>query len=240
MRDHIHTIPVLDALREPGHCPFCTMYHRLDKNAVDFIMGPAYMDEDIRDATNEAGFCEDHLKKLYAVQNRLGAALLLHTHLKQLQKDISNMTYVIDKNPKSSFFKKSESKIEKLGKHIKSQQSRCYLCEKIEGTFQRYIETFFHMWPREPEARDLVAALPGFCLPHFGMMMAMAESSLSKKHLDSFLEVVVPLQAAAIATIEADLDWFIQKFDYRNNEAPWKNSQDAIPRTIALLKGTVI
>ena len=237
MKDHIHTIPVLEALREPGHCPFCIMYKRLDENAVDFVMGPAYMDEDIRDKTNEAGFCSEHLQKLYAVQNRLGLALLLHTHLKQMQKDLT-----VSKNFESSpgLFKKSESAAGRLSKRISTQQSRCYLCEKVQGTFKRYMDTFFYMWPREKEMLPLVQSLPGFCLPHYGMMLETAEAALNKKHLESFLNVVVPLQQQAIEKISGDLDWFIQKFDYRNSDAPWKDSKDALTRAMIILKGESI
>ena len=29
-----------------------------------------------------------------------------------------------------------------------------------------------------------------------------------------------------------DLEWFIDKFDYRHKDEPWKNSKDALPRAI--------
>ena len=32
--------------------------------------------------------------------------------------------------------------------------------------------------------------------------------------------------------MQKDLEWFTDKFDYRNADAPWKNSKDALPRTI--------
>ena len=236
MKDHIHTIPVLDALREPGHCPFCAMYAKLDANAIDFIMGPAYMDEDIRDKTNEAGFCEEHLRKLYAVQNRLGVALLLHTHLQQLQKDVKT------KRPAdgpANRWKLKRVKTGESGGAAQARQNRCYICEKIQNTFDRYMDTFFYMWTRDKEVLRLVEALPGFCLPHYNMMIAAAEGALGKKHIEGFLAVVAPLQQAAMKKLDEDLDWFIQKFDYRNADAPWKDSKDALVRTLAMLKGIV-
>ena len=237
MKDHIHTIPVLDALRDPGHCPFCKMHQLLDKDAVDFIMGPAYMDEDIRDKTNEAGFCADHLRKIYAVQNRLGTALLIHTHLKHIQKNI----VVSDKfEVTGGLFKKNESIGKRVTSEIEAFQKRCYLCEKIEHTFKRYLDTFFYMWPREKEMVPLVESLPGFCLLHYGMILEQAEKSLSKKHLEHFLNVVVSLQQKSMDKLEGDMDWFIQKFDYRNTEAPWKDSKDALTRSLAMLKGIVV
>ena len=237
MKDHIHTIPVLDALREPGRCPFCEMYRSLDEKAVDFIMGPAYMDEDIRNETNEAGFCANHLRRLYAVQNRLGAALLLHTHFKQALKSlrVKDDAYEVS----GGLFKKSESVGGKIAGRVDALQKRCYLCERIQGTFEQYVDTFFYMWIHERELIPLIENLPGFCIPHYGMLLGAAEKKLNKKNLENFLSVIIPLQQRAMEALENDIDWFVQKFDYRNTGAPWKNSKDAINRCMAMLKGVV-
>ena len=34
-----------------------------------------------------------------------------------------------------------------------------------------------------------------------------------------------------------DVSWLIEKFDYRNKDADWKNSKDAIQRGMQKLKG---
>ena len=80
-------------------------------------------------------------------------------------------------------------------------------------------------------------ALPGFCLPHFAEMLQTAEKKLNKSRLEEFLGIVIPLQQKALAEIDGDLDWFVQKFDYRNADAPWKNSKDAVQRGMGILKG---
>ena len=40
-----------------------------------------------------------------------------------------------------------------------------------------------------------------------------------------------------LARVQEDLDWFVDKFDYRNATADWKNSRDAVSRTMQKLKG---
>ena len=40
-----------------------------------------------------------------------------------------------------------------------------------------------------------------------------------------------------LARVQGDLDWFVDKFDYRNAGAPWKNSRDAVSRSMQKLKG---
>jgi len=250
MNDHIHTIPVLDALRAPCHCPFCEMYKKLDTDAVDFIMGPAYMDETIRPETDKAGFCAEHLQKLFAAQNRLGMAMLMHTHLRHFRNNLEKASGSFSNEKKSEgvagFFKNNfaskstsseKSAIGKTVALIEAQQSKCYCCERIDTTFARYMDTFFYLWKKEREMIDLVKSVPGFCITHYGAMLQAAETILSQSKLDEFLKIVVPLQQRAMEKMDEDLDWFIQKFDYRNANAPWKDSKDAVPRAMAMLKG---
>jgi hypothetical protein len=40
-----------------------------------------------------------------------------------------------------------------------------------------------------------------------------------------------------MARVKGDLDWFIAKFDYRNAGADWKNSKDAVSRSMQKLQG---
>ena len=44
--------------------------------------------------------------------------------------------------------------------------------------------------------------------------------------------MLVPLELKNLDLLQEDIDWFIQKFDYRFKDEPWKNSKDALQRTI--------
>ena len=37
--------------------------------------------------------------------------------------------------------------------------------------------------------------------------------------------------------LEDDVSWMVEKFDYRNQDADWKNAKDAIQRGMQKLKG---
>ena len=37
--------------------------------------------------------------------------------------------------------------------------------------------------------------------------------------------------------LQEDVSWLIEKYDYRNKDADWKNSKDAIQRGMQKLKG---
>jgi len=45
-------------------------------------------------------------------------------------------------------------------------------------------------------------------------------------------------QIGCLETMRDDVEWFTLKFDYRNANKDWKNSKDALPRSIRRLGGT--
>lgn len=234
MPDHIHTIPVLDALREPQNCAFCTMREKLESDAIQFILGPSYMEDDVRMETNRVGFCKRHLDAMYAEQNRLGLGLMLHTYFQQQNKDINAI--VKGKLPAPIFGKDKSATITRLKKHLQKTHESCYVCRKVENTFARYVDTFFYLWGRGGDDARLISAQKGYCVPHFIALLEAAEK-LGRGKREKFLDEILPTQLERLAEMEADLDWFTQKFDFRNADAPWKNSKDALPRAIELLGG---
>lgn len=88
MKEQLFTIPVNDAFRTDCECPVCKLYADLEKESIDFVMGPSYMEDDVRMETNETGFCSHHIQQMYQYQNRLGLALMLHTHMKRTNERI--------------------------------------------------------------------------------------------------------------------------------------------------------
>ena len=48
MRDDICTIPVTDAFEENDGCPICRMYDTVEKRILEYIMGAAMMEPDVR------------------------------------------------------------------------------------------------------------------------------------------------------------------------------------------------
>ena len=230
--NHIHTIPVLDALRNPEGCAFCAMYEKLNQDSILFIMGPAYMEDDVRMETNKIGFCPAHLKDMYKEQNRLGLGLMLHTYMHQLNKDLDAI--IKNRVPASIFKKDTNSPLTKIKTHLEQTINSCYVCNKIERTFDRYIDTFLYLWAKGGSELDLIESQPGYCLPHFTRLLNAADS-MSKSKKERFLSVIVAAQKRLLEEMELDLEWFTLKFDHRNADAPWKNAKDALPRAINLL-----
>ena len=57
MAEQLYTIPVNDAFTTDCECPICEMNRQLERNAIDYTMGPSYMEDDNRAMTDEQGFC---------------------------------------------------------------------------------------------------------------------------------------------------------------------------------------
>lgn len=43
MRENIATIPLIDAFKADGECPFCHLEREAEQHAISFILGSAYM-----------------------------------------------------------------------------------------------------------------------------------------------------------------------------------------------------
>ena len=55
MKEKLYTIPINDAFAMDSECPICAMKTILENNAVEFTMGPSYMEDDIRMETDRTG-----------------------------------------------------------------------------------------------------------------------------------------------------------------------------------------
>jgi len=224
MKETIYTIPVMEALENPGACPFCAMHAALEDNAINFLMGPsvAYMEDDVRMATNAVGFCAAHYDRLYETRNRLGLVLMLHTHFMEINRRL-DVLY------------REQPKKKNMPKYLAQLDTTCYVCDMIENSYKRYIDTFFQLFAKEEVARDRLRNSGGCCLPHLGEVINLAPKKLGGANLHMFYEIMFDLQKKQMAKIEADLDWFVKKFDYRNHDAPWGDSKDAAERAIQRL-----
>lgn len=232
MKENIYTIPVIESFENGGECAFCAMHEKLTQDAIEFMLGNAYMEDYIRMETNKLGFCKNHIEKLYYQQNRLGLSLIMYTHLHDVNSDIKKLLLEIDKTKGGLFKKAAESKTAKVVKHIKELEQSCYICNRIDGTFDRYIDTFFYLWKKDDDIKEIVKKSKGFCLNHYSTLLQMGEKKLSSSEFNNFLEITIPIQIESFDRLEEDLDWFIKKYDYRFANEPWKNSKDSLKRTI--------
>lgn len=242
MKETIYTIPLTDAFMADDECPFCFIERKLEQEAVSFIMGPAYMEDDIREATDKLGFCRHHYKMMYDYGNKLGNALILHTYYQKLNKELSQQMNNFTPQ-KASFIdrmKKSPARTESsnaLSGWLKERELSCYVCNHINDKYPRYIDTFLQLVLHDADFMALLKKSKGLCLHHFADILDTAEVKLKDKDKEALYPVLFERMIDNFKRLEDDISWFVNKYDYRNKEADWKTSRDAIQRCIQKLTG---
>lgn len=226
MDDKLYTIPVKEAFENDGECPICRMYEEIEHSVIEFTMGPSYMEDDIRFQTDEKGFCDIHSRKLYGYNNRLGFAIIMNTHLQKTTKDIKKLA----DNAKGGLFKKKDNSA--LIDYIENLNNSCFVCERVDSTFERYIATIYHLWKYDKDFADKYKESKGFCTKHYAILLKGAKNDISGSVYDEFVEVTNRIYLDNMERVQGDVEWFVDKFDYRFKDEPWKNSKDALPRCL--------
>lgn len=241
MKETLYSIPLTDAFRENDECPFCSIKRKLEHDNLDYILGnaSAYMQTDIRALTNRHGFCSSHYKQMFSYGNSLGNAIMMQSYLRtvkeQLQKEMkscsSSKSGLLDK------FKKSDAVPAKtsLGRYLRRTTSDCFICEKNRETFARYVDTFFMLLRNDEAFYELFRNSKGFCLEHLFVIVETAEDALGAKQREAFYKTLFGLMEHSMERLDEEISWFIDKFDYQNKDADWKNSKDALQRCMQKL-----
>ncbi len=242
MKEQLHTIPISDAMENAGECPFCYIERKAEEHAMNYVLGhgASYMESDIRDMTDREGFCRAHFKKMYDYGNSLGNAWILKTltlrHIEEMRKEFKD--FKPDSVGKKGFFSKKDApSSNSIVNWIDERESSCFICTTVNNTFSAYMKTFFSMYRKDADFRKQLANTKGFCLSHFKVLCVGADEALSEKERTEFYDAVLPLMEKNMNRIYEDVAWFIEKYDYKNKDADWKDSKDAIQRTMQKLRG---
>lgn len=227
MIEKIYTIPVNEVFTaKPCSCPLCAMKERFEQDRIDYVLGPALMEPDVRTATNEKGFCPRHYAMLFnSHKNSVGLGLLTNTYIETVQKKLSGgMRHRSDKD---------------LAAALEKMNSSCFICDQLNFTMDRYIDVIYWQYANDKDFRQLFREQDGFCLEHFRQLCARAKKALPGKMKGEFMNDLCNVQSRKLAELQEDVDWFTKKFDYRYKDEPWNNSKDAVQRSIQFLKGKV-
>ena len=220
MREQIDTIPVNEAFDAGDECPFCWLERMSEQKTIRYVLGPGatYMEPEVRGDTDRKGFCREHTKKMYDFGNALGNALIMQTYMAGLIEEFDREAAGFQAPPPKKLFGNKKQPQEEGGllKKMQARQETCFLCDRLEYHMKRYFHTFFVLL-REPEFREKVACSKGFCMRHFARLLELARENLVR--------------------VKEDLDHFVSMFDYRSAGKDWKNSRDAVSRSMQKLRG---
>lgn len=223
MRESILTIPISEILEPKEGCPICRMRNMLESRTVEYIMGAAMMEPDVRIETNRAGFCSVHFSQMLKQKNRLSLALMLQTHLDETRGQLFSRKKLFE--PKNA-----------RRKRLSEINESCFVCEKIDWGMERLMRTFFEMFG-DSATRQLLSEQEFICLPHFDLLQSIAPNYLKKQELDSFNELCRQLTENYMNTLYEDVSKFCSMYDYRSSgkDADWGNSRDSIERAVGFL-----
>lgn len=245
MKEKLYTIPLNDAFMANDECPFCYVERNVEQDLLDFVLGSgsSYMESDVRDMTDRAGFCRTHFKKMFDYGNTLGNGWILKTHYMRIRDELKQQTdRFTPGKTKSSPFSKMKKASEAASSNsvvawVREKERSCYICNQFDDMYERYLDTFFHMYKTDSDFRDRFTSCKGFCLSHFGDLCEAADSKMNDKEKATFLPILFERMNTNMSRIQEDVNWLIEKFDYRNNDADWKTSKDAVQRGMQKLKG---
>ncbi len=229
MREDICTIPISEGFEAKEGCPFCRMRAIAQKRVIDFIMGAAMMEPDVRQKTNAMGFCKEHFAEMRKANNRLSLALMLDSHLIELKKDIFGEGKLFKPSAKKSAYKA-----------VRLEQT-CFVCDKMNFGMEHMLDTVYRTFEKDKDFRALFGEQTEFCLPHYSLLISNVPQNMDKNRAKELCDKAKEITARYIDELGGDVRHFCDMFDYRNNgdDADWGNSRDAIERTTAFLNGNL-
>lgn len=212
MRSDICSIPVEEVFEPKEGCPVCRMRNMLENRMAEYITGAAMMEPEVRKVTNEKGFCLRHYKMILSRKNRLSVALMLESHLKEMEKKI--------KSPVA-----------------KAETSRCFVCDEVERNMTALISNTLKKYESDMEFRRLFEKQETLCLPHFYELCSAADKKMGRRFKGEFKSAAKELTLRSIESLHGDVKHFCDMFDYRNNgeNADWGNSRDSLERAVLFL-----
>lgn len=219
----IEDIRLYDEFEKKEKCALCNSVENYELQILNAISSDLVMDLDFFPKFGvEYTFCDYHLNKIESTKDKLGIAIMLKKliklEIKRLEKgDIENTSNRL-------FIKKSNTK-------------KCFVCEKVNlEAMKNDLEITIKLWKNIQSFRENFKNQQYFCYNHSRLLLATAKKLLTKKEFEEFKQEIIEVQLKYSNSLESDLEWFINKFDYRYANEPWKNAKDSIYRAREILK----
>lgn len=205
MKEHNYTIPLNEALEENVSCFLCSLEDRFSERALEYYLGAAVMEPDVRIETNAKGFCRLHGEKMLSMQKKLPLMLAMETRLDTLLKEL-----------------------QKNKKPPKERTKTCAVCDRVAEQMDKALENCVWLLKKEPQFLEKYLESDGVCLHHF---YALCEK-LGRG--DGVLyEKLHAHMARKLENLRADITAFTRGFDYKT--MPKENMGSIPPRAVETL-----
>ena len=232
MAETVYTIPINAAFDQHDGCPLCRMRDKLEEQTLDYTLGAAMMEPDVRITMNHAGFCRGHLQALRQRKNKLALALILESHLDELLKTLEQPSAG---SKRGLFSKKSEGA--DAAEELSRFSSSCFVCERISGTEKRYAANTAWLWETDKTFREKVKAQSFLCLSHSALLLRAAKATLKPENYQSLYETLTELLQKHVSALRQDVTAFTVSFDHRNAGTPLtEEARTAVDRSLEWLR----
>ncbi len=231
MSEKIFTIPINEAFSEQDGCPLCRMREKLEDTTLGYVLGAAMMEPDVRIKMNETGFCADHAEKLRARKNKLSLALILQSHLDEVDK-----LYETPAAEKKGLFSSRQPSPDGA-EAAREMADSCFVCKKVRSTERHYFSNIAYLWEKDPAFHEKMKSQPFLCLSHTAGVLEAGKRELKNADYLSLYETVTALNRRCLEGLKRDIDAFTVSFDHRNAGTPMtEEARSAIERAQAFLK----
>lgn len=92
-----------------------------------------------------------------------------------------------------------------------SKVNSCYVCDHFRSIYGRYLDTFFDLYLKNEEFRQMFENSKGFCLPHFGDLIETAENKLNDAQKKDFYAIAFPLMQENMERLQKEVSWFVER-----------------------------
>ena len=100
------------------------------------------------------------MKKMFDYGNTLGNALILQSHYHKLREEMKKQfdSFSPGKSSILACFRRSDSSTDKnpIAAWTASKDCSCFICQNIDDTFKRYVETFFWLYRQDNEFKSKI------------------------------------------------------------------------------------
>lgn len=111
------------------------------------------------------------------------------------------------------------------------------MCGRMREIYERMLDTFLYMLRSDAGFRERLLESKGFCLRHFADVLQVCEENLKPQEKQEWIPRLGELMIRNLDRVQEDINWLIEKYDYRNKDADWRQSQDAVQRTMQKTAG---
>ena len=218
----IYTIPIHEAYEKKCGCPICSLEHDLEQTSLEYVMGAAMMEPDVRIETNKYGFCKEHFQAMLAMQKKLPLALILESHTQEL------LSLLTEEAP-------DKRKFPLVADKIITATDSCFVCRQLEDRLNKYFSNIVHLWLHENDFRNLTREQEYFCPHHLAALLNFAKDELPKKFFADFYADHTLKTAEIIKGISENVSKFCKSFDHRFANEPLGDAKSAVEDAISFL-----